>query len=109
VGENPIPLIFITIFFELSHHSAETRAKISAATKAAMANPEVRRRISERTKAGMAARRADPEAIARDKAAAEAAAEAQAAALTTAWERACTSVRKKFVAALVAELIGGAP
>lgn len=37
------------------HHSVASRAKISAATRAAMADPEVRRRISERSRAGMAA------------------------------------------------------
>ncbi len=88
-----------------AHHSAETCAKISAATKAAMANPEVRQRISERTKAALAARRANPEAIERDRAAAD----AEAAALNAAWDSARSSVRKRFVASLVAELIGGAP
>ena len=36
------------------HHTAKARAKISAATKAAMADPAVRQKISERTKAAMA-------------------------------------------------------
>ena len=53
------------------HHTAKARAKISAATKAAMADPAVRQKISERTKAALAdpavrekmkAARADPPA-----------------------------------------------
>ncbi|MGY4472839.1 hypothetical protein [Bradyrhizobium sp. USDA 3364] len=35
--------------------SEERRAQISAATKAAMADPSIRAKISERTRAGMAA------------------------------------------------------
>jgi hypothetical protein len=44
--------------------SREQRARVSAATKLAMANPEVRARISERTKAALA----DPEVKARQSA-----------------------------------------
>ncbi len=36
-----------------THHSAESRARIAAATKTAMADPAVRQRISVATKAGM--------------------------------------------------------
>lgn len=71
----------------------EQRAKISEATRAAMADPAVRKRISDRTKAGMRA--------------AEAAAVKELKGLQRAWRAAGPAARRRFLADLLS--IGGLP
>lgn len=75
------------------HHSVASRAKISAATRAAMADPEVRRRISERTRAGMAA------ADTRKREHVE-----HLRNLWSAWAAAPTAARREFLADILAQM-----
>lgn len=71
--------------------SPEHRARISVATRAAMASPEVRKRISQRTKEGMAAASGAMD---------------EARLLRTAWRTARPSVRKRFLEKLFAPACG---
>lgn len=71
--------------------SPELRARISAATKAAMARADVRERISRRTKEGMAAASGAMD---------------EGRLLRTAWRSARPSVRKRFLEDLFAPACG---
>jgi hypothetical protein len=67
--------------------SADQRARISAATKAAMQDPAVRARISERTKAGMEAASGQL---------------AELRPLRAAWRRSGASTRSRFLNEILA-------
>jgi hypothetical protein len=74
-------------------HSPEARQRIAVATRAAMAAPAVRQKISVATKRGMAARAADefPEL----------------SGLRAAWCGARSSVRRAFIAEILAPVFSG--
>jgi hypothetical protein len=67
--------------------SAEHRANMAAAVRAAMARPEVRAKVSQRTREGQ-----------------RAAADGAARALREAWHRASPAIRRKFLCAVVERL-----
>lgn len=69
-----------------ARHSPEARARISAATRAAMQNPEIRRRISDRTREGM--KNAPSVAM-------------ELRVLLSAWNNARETVRARFLAVIL--------
>lgn len=83
-------------------HSPEVRAKIAAATRAAMAKPEVRERVSRATKAGMA----DPRVRARMNIGRQGkgGSALELNALVSAWNGARQRVRQQFLARILGRL-----
>lgn len=94
-----------------SHHSPETRARMSGAVRQAMASPDVRLKISERTKAAMAdpAVRAKISKRTKEGMAKRRLRDAELMLLRLAWSATSTEARAQFLAEIVAPDPASAP